>query len=129
MKKENKIIALIEDNVFLSNLLKVKLENEGFKVIQVFEGNKVSKEFLKENEVDLVLLDLILPDRNGFEILKEIKSDPVASKIPVIVLSNLGQEEDIAKGKKLGADDYFVKVKEPIELIIKKIKGFLKVEK
>jgi len=127
--KEQKTILLVEDNVFLSNLLKLKLEKEGFKVIQVFEGGKVTKEFLSTQKVDLILLDIILPDKNGFEILKEIKKDPALTKIPVIVLSNLGQEEDILKGKKLGVNDYFIKAKDPIETIIKKIKTLLKVGK
>jgi len=129
MEKKQKTILIVEDEVFLSNLLKLNLEKEDLKVIQVFNGKEVTKELLIEKKIDLILLDLILPDKNGFEILKEIKSDPVLSKIPVIILSNLGQEEDILKGKKLGVKDYFVKAKEPIEVIIKKVKNILKVEK
>ena len=127
MEKKQKTILIVEDEIFLSNLLKLNLEKEGLKVIQVFNGNEVTKELLVEKKIDLILLDLILPDKNGFEVLKEIKSDPVLSKIPVIILSNLGQEEDILKGKKLGVKDYFVKAKEPIEVIVKKIKNILKV--
>ena len=127
MEKKQKTILIVEDEVFLSNLLKLNLEKEGLEVIQVFSGKEVTKEFLVEKKIDLILLDLILPDKNGFEVLKEIKSDPVLSKIPVIILSNLGQEEDILKGKKLGVKDYFVKAKEPIEVIVKKIKNILKI--
>jgi len=129
MEKKQKTILIVEDEVFLSNLLKLNLEKEGLEVIQVFSGKEVTKELLIEKKIDLILLDLILPDKNGFEILKEIKGDPVLSKIPVIILSNLGQEEDILKGKKLGVKDYFVKAKEPIEVIVKKVKNILKVEK
>ena len=129
MEKKQKTILIVEDEVFLSNLLKLNLEKEGLEVIQVFSGKEVTKELLIEKKIDLILLDLILPDKNGFEILKEIKGDPALSKIPVIILSNLGQEEDILKGKKLGVKDYFVKAKEPIEVIIKKVKNILKVEK
>ena len=127
MEKKQKTILIVEDEVFLSNLLKLNLEKEGLEVIQVFSGKEVTKELLIEKKIDLILLDLILPDKNGFEVLKEIKSDPVLSKIPVIILSNLGQEEDILKGKKLGVKDYFVKAKEPIEVIVKKIKNILKI--
>ena len=129
MEKKAKKILIVEDEVFLSNLLKATLEKEGFEVVQVFSGKDVSKDFLVEKEIDLILLDLILPDKNGFEILEEIKKDPLLSKIPVIVLSNLGQEEDILKAKKLGVKDYFVKARESTESIVEKIKKILKVEK
>ncbi len=129
MEKVAKKILIVEDEIFLSNLLKTTLEKEGFEVVQVFSGKDVSKELLVEERIDLILLDLILPDKNGFEILEEIKKDPLLSKIPVIVLSNLGQEEDILKAKKLGVKDYFVKARESTESIVEKIKKILKVGK
>ena len=129
MEKKQKHILIVEDEVFLSNLLRLNLEKEGFKVTQVFGGKEVTKELLVEKKIDLILLDLILPDKNGFVLLEEIKKDPMLSKIPVIILSNLGQEEDILRGKKLGVKDYFVKAKESIESIVKKVKNILKVEK
>ena len=127
--KEQKKILIVEDETFLSNLLKLNLEKEGFKVFQVFSGKDVSKNLLIQEKIDLILLDLILPDKNGFEILEEIKKDPLLSKIPIIVLSNLGQEEDILKAKKLGVKDYFVKARESPQSIVEKIKRILKVEK
>ncbi len=129
MEKKQKHILIVEDEIFLSNLLKLNLEKEGFEVTQVFDGKNVTKELLIEKKIDLILLDLILPDKNGFVLLEEIKKDPMLSKIPVVILSNLGQEEDILRGKKLGVKDYFVKAKESIESIVKKVKDILKVEK
>ncbi len=129
MEKMRKKILIVEDEIFLSNLLKTTLEKEGFEVVQVFSGKDVSKDFLVDEKIDLILLDLILPDKNGFEILEEIKKDPLLSKIPIIVLSNLGQEEDILKAKKLGVKDYFVKARESTEAIVEKIKKVLKVGK
>ncbi|MCD6085449.1 response regulator [bacterium] len=128
MEKKQKHILIVEDEIFLSNLLKLNLEKEGFEVTQVFDGKNVTKELLIEKKIDLILLDLILPDKNGFVLLEEIKKDPMLSKIPVVILSNLGQEEDILRGKKLGVKDYFVKAKESIESIVKKVKNILKVE-
>jgi len=124
--KEQKKILIVEDETFLSNLLKINLEKEGFKVIQIFSGKDVSKQLLSQEKVDLILLDLILPDKNGFEVLEEIKKDPFLSKIPIIVLSNLGQEEDILKAKKLGVEDYFIKARESPQSIVEKIKKILK---
>ncbi len=129
MEKKQKHILIVEDEIFLSNLLKLNLEKEGFEVTQVFDGKNVTKELLIGKKIDLILLDLILPDKNGFVLLEEIKKDPMLSKIPVVILSNLGQEEDILRGKKLGVKDYFVKAKESIESIVKKVKDILKVEK
>ncbi len=129
MEKKQKHILIVEDEIFLSNLLKLNLEKEGFEVTQVFDGKNVTKELLIGKKIDLILLDLILPDKNGFVLLEEIKKDPMLSKIPVVILSNLGQEEDILRGKKLGVKDYFVKAKESVESIVKKVKNILKVEK
>lgn len=128
MENQAKRILIVEDESFLSNLLRVSLEKEGFKVFQIFNGKDVSKELIVENKIDLILLDLILPDKNGFEIIEEIKRDPFLSKIPIIILSNLGQEEDILKAKKLGVEDYFVKAKESPQSIVEKIKKILKVD-
>ena len=74
---------------------------------------------------DLALLDIILPDKSGFELMAEIKSDPQISKIQVMIISNLGQESDVAKGKELGAVDYVIKAKISIDDLVTKVKSFL----
>jgi len=81
---------------------------------------------IKEEKPDLILLDLILPGIDGFEVLTKMKEDPELSKIPVIILSNLGQKEDVERGLKLGASDYLIKAHFTPGEIIEKIKNILK---
>ena len=120
-----KKILLIEDDPFLSSLLGNRLKKEGFDLISSKSGNEAVKS-LKASAADLVLLDLILPEKSGFEVLEDIKSDPQVAKTPVMIISNLGQEMDIEKAKDLGAMDYVVKAKISIDDLVKKIKDFLK---
>ena len=105
---QKKKILLIEDDKFLLKLYSDKLNREGFEVSMAASGeeglSKVSAE-----KPDLVLLDIILPQKNGFDILSEIKLNPATKNIPVIMLTNLGQESDIKTGFELGAADYLVK--------------------
>jgi len=71
---------------------------------------------------DLVLLDLILPKKNGFEVLENIRQDPLLEKLPIIIISNLGQPSDIDRGKALGIIDYFVKARLSIDELVKRVK-------
>lgn len=82
-------------------------------------------ETLKILKPDLILLDLILPKMNGFEVLEKIKRDFDTRSIPVIVLSNLGSDDDIKRAIKLGAEDYYVKVQHPLLEIVEKVSKFL----
>lgn len=120
-----KKILLIEDDPFLSSLLGNRLKKEGFEIVNVKNGTDAVKT-LKADNVNLVLLDIILPGKSGFEVLEEIKSDPQIPKIPIIVVSNLGQEEDINHGKELGAIEYIVKAKISIDDLINKVRDYLK---
>ena len=117
-----KKILLVEDDKFLSNILKLKLEKSGFEVVDAFDGEEALKK-LRAFRPDLMLLDIILPKKGGFELLSEMRKDESLSNVPVIIISNLGQEEDIAKGKSLGAIDYFVKSRSSIDELVEKIKG------
>ena len=120
-----KRILLIEDDPFLSSLLGNRLKREGFEVFLVKDGSEALKA-LKAQPVDLVLLDIILPGKSGFEVLEEIKGDPQIANLPVIIISNLGQEADIEKGRGLGVVDYIVKARISIDDLIKKAKEFLR---
>jgi DNA-binding response OmpR family regulator len=120
-----KKILIIEDDRFLRELIKMKLEKEKYTVIEAVDGEEGERK-IKEEKPDLVLLDLILPGIDGFEVLSRIKEDPTLSSIPVIILSNLGQKEEIEKGLKLGAIDFLVKAHFTPGEIIEKIKGILK---
>ncbi|MDD5547778.1 MAG: response regulator [Candidatus Pacebacteria bacterium] len=121
----NKVL-LVEDDQFLSSLLKNRLIKEGLDVVPALNGNEALSLLSKDTKPDLILLDLILPGKSGFEVLEAIKSDPQSSKIPVMIISNLGQESDIQKGKDLGAVDYLIKTRVSIDFLVEKTKEFLK---
>lgn len=114
------MILVVEDDTFLKNLIVPRLEHEGFKVAWAPEG-KTALEFLKKNAPILVILDLLLPGIDGFQILQEIRNDPRLKELPVIVLSNLGEQEHIDRAKMLGADDYLVKAHFTLGEITEKI--------
>ena len=125
---EPKKILIVEDENFLSSLIKARLEKEGFVVSQSFDG-EAALESLKKEKPSFVILDLILPKLSGFEVMEHISLDPELSKIPVIILSNLAQDTDIEKIKSLGAREYFVKVRISTDDIISRIKLILEGEK
>ena len=114
-------ILIIEDDKFLRELIAQKLQKEGFLITEAIDGEEGLKK-IKEEKSELILLDLILPGIDGFEVLEKIKSDDAISKIPVIILSNLGQKDDVEKGLKLGAIDYLIKAHFTPREIIEKIK-------
>ena len=116
-------ILLVEDDKFLRTLLEKKLINEGFEVVTAVDGEEAINKIVSEN-IDLILLDIILPRKSGFAVLEEISRDENFKKIPVFVISNLGQKEDIEKAKKYGVVNYFVKAGLSLEELIKKIKDF-----
>lgn len=116
-------IVLIEDDETLAEVLYAELNEAGFEVFPAFDGREGLKQ-VREKRPDLVLLDIILPEMNGFEVLEEIKKSPDTEKIPVIILSLLGEDEDIKKGLKLGASDYIVKSSHAIAEIVEKVKNF-----
>jgi CheY-like chemotaxis protein len=101
-------ILIVEDEVVLSNIMRVRLEDEKYKVTLVENGQDALR-VLEKDIPDVILLDLIMPDMDGFEFLKEIKNVPAYQNIPVIVSTNLNQEEDISRVKSMGVTDYVVK--------------------
>ena len=116
-------ILLVEDDPFLSSILQLKLDKENFKTIRAADGEEALN-LLTEQGIrpDLILLDLILPKKNGFEVLETIRQDPTLEKLPVIIISNLGQPSDIERGKALGVIDYFVKAKLSVDELVNKVK-------
>ena len=103
-----KKILIVEDDKFLRELIVRKISNEGYDVLEAVDGEQGLLQ-IKEGHPDLVLLDLILPGIDGFEVLTQKREDPFMAAIPVIVLSNLGQKEEIKKGLDLGADGFMIK--------------------
>lgn len=121
MAENKKKILLIEDDKYIFRAYKDGLEHAGFEVIGASDGSEGVSE-AKDKKPDLILLDLILPIKNGFEVLEEIKMDDATKNIPVIILSNLGQESDVAKGNALGAEDYLIKSNYSMKEVIEKVK-------
>lgn len=119
-----KTILLVEDDKFLSSLLKNRLEKEGITVVYAPDGD-TALNALRSQKVDLVLLDIILPKKNGFEVLEEIQGDPSLRDSPVIIISNLGQDSDVVRGKDLGAIGYYVKAQTSIDDLVSKIKNYI----
>lgn len=116
-----KRILIIEDDEFLRSLLNTRLSSEGFSVSMAIDGKDGLKK-IKEEKPDMILLDLLLPIMDGFEVLSVTKSGESTKSIPVIILSNLGQKKDVDRGLKMGAADYIIKSQFTIEEIIDKIK-------
>jgi DNA-binding response OmpR family regulator len=117
-------ILIVEDEKILSMVLEEKFKDEAFDTKVAADGEEAMA-FAASFSPDIILLDLILPKKDGFEVLKELKSDPKLQDITVIVLSNLGEDDEIKKALSLGAKDYFVKVQHPISEIVEKVKAYL----
>ena len=105
---DTKKVLSIEDDAFLSSLVSGKLIEVGFSVINAATGADGIAKAISE-QPSLILLDIMLPDMGGFEILEKLKANPATSKIPVIILSNLGGRDEIERGVKLGASSYLIK--------------------
>ncbi len=121
----NKNILIVEDDEFLRELISKKLVSEGFAISVAFNGEEGVKK-AEELKPDLILLDIILPVMDGFETLEKIKENPSTKPILVIILSNLGQQEEIDRGLSLGAVDYLVKAQLAPEEIVEKVKNVLR---
>lgn len=125
MKKK---ILIVEDEEMLSKVLTDQFSKADFDVEAAFDGEKALK-FLEKFKPDIILLDIILPKINGFDVLRTIKENPNTQDIPVIMISNLGRDEDIKQAIKLGAVDYYIKAQHPIFEIIEKVSNFLSLPK
>lgn len=119
MAKVKKKILVVEDERALARAIQLKLQNEDFEVAMATDGEEAWRK-IQDEKPHLILLDLILPRLDGFELLQKIKKENV--KTPVFVISNLSQDQDIARAKKMGAKEYFVKSDTPVAEIVEKIK-------
>jgi DNA-binding response OmpR family regulator len=118
---QQKTIMVVEDDKFLLKAYEVKLKSQGFKVIIARDGEEAIEHLKSGTKPDMMLLDLIMPRKRGLEVLTEVNENPEWKKIPVIILTNLGQDNDVKKGLDAGAKDYIVKSNISIEDVIKKI--------
>ena len=122
--KVMKTILLIEDEPIFQKTVGQFLEKEGFQTKSALDG-QVGLTLAKKFKPDLILLDLILPKKDGFEVLKELKKDEATKDIPVIILTNLEGGVDVEKALSLGATTYLVKANYELEEVVKKIKQIL----
>jgi two-component system copper resistance phosphate regulon response regulator CusR len=118
-KSAGKSILIVEDEKPLAHALELKLTHEGYRCKSALTGIDGLNEALS-GKYDIILLDIILPEMDGFAVLQSLKDKH--AKLKVIVLSNLGQDEDRKRALELGALDYFVKANTPIADIVKRIK-------
>ena len=116
-------IVLAEDDKILSKVIYEELIEANFEAFKAFDGIEALS-MIKSKKPDLVLLDIIMPKKSGFEVLEELKSSPATRNIPVIILTMLGRDDDIKRGYKLGANDYIVKSHHAVTEIVEKIKEF-----
>ena len=125
--KRNKMskIILVEDEQILLKALSIQLLSAGFEVLTANNGES-GLELIKKEKPDAILLDIMMPKMNGFEVLEKLKKDELLKNIPVIVLSNQGQEAEKQKGMELGAVDYYVKSDTDLTDLTAKVQAVLK---
>lgn len=122
-----KKILVVEDDTYLANAYRVKFTKAGFEVKSAFDGDEAIAT-LQTFIPDLILLDIVMPKKDGFTTLKEIKENEKWKNIPVILASNLGQKEDKEKGMKLGAYDFFIKTDFTLNALIEKINNIIQAQ-
>lgn len=120
-----KHIFLVEDDQYLVDIYVTKLEKEGFKVDLARDGQK-ALDFLEKNKPDLLILDIIVPSVDGWEILRRIRKKEKFKNLPVIILSNLNQKREVMKGIDLGATKYLIKAHYTPSEILEEIRKMLK---
>lgn len=123
MNEEIKIL-LCEDEEFVARSYVRKLQVEGYTVLRAHNG-KEGLELMRSERPNLVLLDLLMPVKSGFEVLKEVQNDPELKDIKIVVTSNLGQKSDIEEATKLGAHDFLVKSNTSLRELSEKVKEYL----
>lgn len=124
-KESKKKILIVEDDTFILEMYATKLLNFGYDVLTATDGDEALK-IVKDKKPDFILLDLVLPSVDGFDVLKAVRKNPKSKSIPVILLTNLGERKDVEKGLKLGADDYLIKAHFTPSEVIEKIQNLLK---
>lgn len=116
-----KTILIAEDDRFLLKTLTLKLKKAGYNIITAVDGDEALARY-KDSKANLLLLDLVMPKKSGFEVLKEINKGGGKKLMPIMVLSNLGQESDIKQVKTLGVDTYLIKANYTLQQIVDEVK-------
>ncbi len=108
-------VLIVDDDPMVTRLVRINLELEDFEVIEAWDG-KTAIEIIKDNTPDLLLLDIMMPQMDGWEILKRVREDLAIKDLPIVILTAKVQDEDIARGWRMGADGYIVKPFNPVSL-------------
>lgn len=124
MAEDKKRLLVVEDDTFLRDLLAQRLNKETYEVLYAVDG-EAALETLRDKKPQLILLDILLPGLNGFDILEKIRADKNLSDIKVLILSNLDQPSDRKRGEELGAIDYIIKSNSTIEEIVARVREHL----
>ena len=124
VSQKSPVILIIEDDQFLIDLLGKQFEQQHYEIARALD-TKHARKIMNESAIALVLLDVVLPGQDGFTFLSEVKKDPKIKDIPVIILSNLGQKQEIEKGLEMGAVEYLVKADMSPREIVERVKNFL----
>lgn len=119
-----KKVMIVEDDAVLVNALTLALEDEGYDISVATDGEEAEKMILKEKP-DLILLDLLLPIKSGFEVLKVVRENPDTKDISVVILTNFEQETSVDEGMRLGAKDYVVKANIDIKDVPEIVKKYM----
>jgi CheY-like chemotaxis protein len=117
-------LLLVEDDRFLRKAAEASLRREGFEVLIAADGEEALRQ-AAATMPDLILLDLIMPKLQGFEVLRRLKEDPATAAIPVIILSNLGQERDVKQAMDAGARAYFIKSNLSLQELVREVQKAL----
>lgn len=120
MGEPTRRILLAEDDRFLRKAAETALKRQGFSVLAAVDGDEALR-MARAEAPDLILLDLIMPKLQGFEVLRALKADPATAATPVIILSNLGQESDVKQAMEAGAAGYFVKANLSLQDLVKRV--------
>ena len=120
-----KTILIIEDDNFLQGLEATKLKKEGYNVLTASNSIEAFKALESKEPINLILLDLLLPDIDGFMILEKIRQNKSLEAIPVIVFSNLSEEKDVTRATKLGISEFMIKSNFTLDEISKKVKELI----
>lgn len=123
MARPEQKVLIVEDDAFLAGIYSSKFQSEGFLVEHAGDGEEALK--LAQHGPDIILLDILLPKMDGFEVLKHLKKDAKTKDIPVILLTNLGQKSDVEFGLKQGAADYLIKAHFMPQETVEKVKKVL----
>ncbi|MBI2063374.1 MAG: response regulator [Candidatus Yanofskybacteria bacterium] len=120
-----KKILIAEDEEILLTVLKDRFESEGWDVSLAKDGEEAT-DLMAKTSFDLVLLDLLMPKKDGFEVLQEVRNNPKLKNLPIIVLSNLGGDDEVKEALQLGANEYFVKTRHSLSEVVEKASSLLK---